>query len=84
MGFPPRGLPRSRGIDDQLVRDPEPRELVDSQSSALKQRSGLSDDHVLKAASIGQLGDDAQRRAAAGRGQRAGVAMGHDLPDSRE
>ena len=65
-------------VDDQLVRDPEPAQLVDGQAGALQQRPGLGGQHQLELAAVGQLGDHRQRGPAARSGQGAGVAVGED------
>ena len=55
-------------------------ELVHGQPRALEQRPRLGGEHVVEPPALGELGDHGERRAAAGRGERARVAVGQDPP----
>ena len=69
--------PGGGGVDEQLVVDARAGALPHGQPRALQQRPRLAGEHGHRPP-VGQLGDHAEPGAAPGRGERAGVAVGHD------
>ena len=73
-----RDQPGRGAVDDQLVPDVQASELVHRQPSSLQQWARFGGEDMVEQPTVGEFGNHRERRSAAGRRERAGVAVRQD------